>query len=339
MERHRLWPALRPSSTLATGRPHAVTDPVLPPLGEEKAVEKHKIWLWVDPTRRCNLSCKLCYTKLSHAQEDLSPEDFEIILDNVESDPSLEINLVHLNWRGEPLLNPRFTELLDVLGSRPRPLPAHWHTNGTVIHPKLASAIVAHSGPQMIYISIDGGTEALHDANRGRGTFRSSIAGAWTLLKAREGKAVQDGNPRIGVYQLDLGTPTDEYDPEFLELVSAVDEWIRVNPVVSDGSDTPVAIKSNGSGPVFSHESATEDNPLDWGACFWAGNALCVAPGGDVSVCLLSHHRSGVIGNLIKEPAGVVVKRAAEFRHRLEVEKRRGVQHCRGCQKSCGDAF
>ena len=333
MEKHTLWPALQPSSPTVSGRTVGVAD-----VG--KAVERRKLWLWIDPTRRCNLSCQLCYTKLSHAPQDLSPEDFEAILDNVEGDPSLEINLVHLNWRGEPLLNPRFTELLDVLARRPRPLPAHWHTNGTIIHPKLADAIVAHSGPQMIYVSIDGGTEVLHDANRGRGTFRSSIAGAWTLLKAREKSGRVDGTPRIGIYQLDMGERTESYDPEFLELTTVVDEWIRINPVVSDGSDTPVELRSDPDGNrviANRHESAAD--PLDWGACFWAGNALCVAPNGDVHVCLLSHSTSGVVGNLVREPAGLVVERARAFRERLEAEKRRGVGHCRGCQKSCGDAF
>jgi MoaA/NifB/PqqE/SkfB family radical SAM enzyme len=340
MEKHKLWPALRPSSSLTTGRPTADADTAAFSVADVETLEKHKVWLWVDPTRRCNLSCELCYTKLSHAQQDLSPEDFEAILDNVEADPSLDISLVHLNWRGEPLLNPRFTELLDVLARRPRPLPAHWHTNGTIIHPKLAAAIVAHSGPQMIYVSIDGGNERVHDANRGRGTFRSSIAGAWTLLKAREQGGREDGNPRIGIYQLEMGVAADEYDPEFLELASAVDEWIRIDPVVYDGSDTPVKIGSDADGgQTFSNRREAAADPLDWGACFWAGNALCVAPNGDVSVCLLSHSTSGVVGNLLKEPAGVVVKRARDFRQLLEVEKRRGVQHCKGCRKSCGDAF
>lgn len=341
MEKHKLWPALRPSSSLTTGRPTADASTAAVSVADEaEAVERHKVWLWVDPTRRCNLSCELCYTKLSHAQQDLSPEDFEAILDNVESDPSLDISLVHLNWRGEPLLNPRFTELLDVLARRPRPLPAHWHTNGTIIHQRLAASIVAHSGPQMIYVSIDGGNERVHDANRGRGTFRSSIAGAWTLLKAREAAGREDGNPRIGIYQLEMGVASDDYDPEFLELASAVDEWIRIDPVVSDGSDTPVELRSEADGRrVIANRGASPVDPLEWGACFWAGNALCVAPNGDVSVCLLSHSEAGVVGNLVRERAGVVVGRAREFRERLEREKRRGVQHCKGCQKACGDAF
>ncbi len=340
MKRHKLLPAIRPSLSLITGRPLSEPSFVPYPLREANAVEKRKVWLWIDPTRRCNLACKLCYTKESHAREDLSPEDFELILDNVESDPSLEINLVHLNWRGEPLLNPRFTELLDVLGRRERLLPAHWHTNGTILHEKLSEAIVSHSGPQMIYISIDGGNELVHDANRGRGTFRSAIAGAWTLLKAREKSQRQDGNPRIGIYQLEMGEPMERYDPEFLELTSMVDEWIRIDPVVSDGSDTPVELKLNadGSSDIATRRESDAD-PLNWGACFWAGNAFCVAPNGDVSVCLLSHSPLGVVGNLLREPARVVIERAQSFRRRLEVEKRRGVQHCKGCQKSCGDAF
>ena len=340
MERYKRSPVVRPSLPLVGGVPFGVSGLTAYAAQTAKTIEKRKLWLWVDPTRRCNLACELCYTKLSHAREDLSPEDFEFILDNVESDPSLEVKLVHLNWRGEPLMNPRFTELLDVLSRRETPLPAHWHTNGTLLHTKLAEAIVAHSGPQMIYLSIDGGNELVHDANRGRGTFRSALAGAWTLLKAREKSQRQDGNPRIGIYQLEMGEPIERYDPEFLELTSAVDEWVRIDPVVSNGSDTPVELKlfADGSRNIANRRETVAD-PLDWGACFWAGNAFCVAPNGDVSVCLLSHSSLGIVGNLLKEPVGAVVERAQAFRRRLDEEKRRGVQHCKGCQKSCGEAF
>ena len=36
-------------------------------------VQPLKLWLWIDPTRRCNLKCALCYTKASHAASDLTP--------------------------------------------------------------------------------------------------------------------------------------------------------------------------------------------------------------------------------------------------------------------------
>jgi hypothetical protein len=76
MVKRKLWPALRPSSPLSAGRALAAADPHLT---ATEATGKRQLWLWIDPTRRCNLACKLCYTKQSHAREDLSPEDFELI--------------------------------------------------------------------------------------------------------------------------------------------------------------------------------------------------------------------------------------------------------------------
>jgi hypothetical protein len=49
------------------------------------------------------------------------------------------------------------------------------------------------------------------------------------------------------------------------------------------------------------------------GACFWAGHALCIAPSGDVSICLLSHCSSGIIGNLVNDRVEDVVARGVSF--------------------------
>src|SRR3546814_13873951 len=72
----------------------------------------HPIWLWIDPTSRCNLACRLCYTKFSHGKLDLEPSQREETLGRLAASDTLEVKGIHLNWRGEPLMNPRFNELL-----------------------------------------------------------------------------------------------------------------------------------------------------------------------------------------------------------------------------------
>ena len=71
--------------------------------------------LQIEPTSRCNLRCPCC----SHSREagdghDLSAEDFRRILDCLPWAPTRVI----LSGIGEPLMNPQFFALVDILAER-----------------------------------------------------------------------------------------------------------------------------------------------------------------------------------------------------------------------------
>jgi MoaA/NifB/PqqE/SkfB family radical SAM enzyme len=150
-----------------------------------------QVWLWIDPTRRCNISCRLCYARPSHGPDDLKPQTFCEILDSLTASNSLTIRELTLNWRGEPLMNPAFESLLEILRTRRVKFPLQFHTNCTLLTPDRAAKIVESIGsmPLRIYLSIDGGSEASHDANRGRGTFQRAVTGAMNLIRARGSRA------------------------------------------------------------------------------------------------------------------------------------------------------
>jgi hypothetical protein len=76
--------------------------------------------------------------------------------------------------------------------------------------------------------------------------------------------------------------------------------------------------------------------PVPKGACFWAGHTLCLAPDGQVSICVISHGRAGIVGNLFTESPEQVVERALAFRARLDAESRACVGHCASCRKPEG---
>src|SRR3546814_3327832 len=57
----------------------------------------HPIWLWIDPTSRCNLACRLCYTKFSHGKLDLEPSQLEETLGRLAASDTLEVKGIHLN--------------------------------------------------------------------------------------------------------------------------------------------------------------------------------------------------------------------------------------------------
>jgi len=313
------------------------------------------LWLWIDPTRECGLKCHFCYTKRSHGSEHLHPQRLRSYLDTLLGSPEVSIQKLNFNWRGDPLMNPDFLELLAEVEGRNLHFPMEFHTNGTTLDQQVAGELVAIVKRIQIFVSIDGGTESSHDFNRGAGTYRKALSGLDHLLQER-GSGTE---PRIGLFQLDLGVAEDQYDPEFLRLAAKVDEWVRIDPI-HPTSGRRIHPRVPGSGSTRGGESAghggrigsidvvptdrwwarevPEGNRQPQGPCFWAGNALFIAPSGDVSVCLLSHTSDGILGNLLVDPLSSILANAARYRSNILNLGRSGITHCAKCRVFEGEA-
>lgn len=298
---------------------------------------QHPCWLWIDPTRRCNLKCSLCYTRDGQGIEDLTPETFSAILDGLQAATSVTYQQLALNWRGEPTLNPDLWRFVNELLRRRPPFPVEFHTNGTRLTPELSAQLASIDADYSINVSVDGGSEPSHDANRGKGTFRRSLRGLRRLLDARG----QRRYPRINIHQLDLREDTSALDAEFLHLTKEVDQWQIKKPIVPYGdrrviSDAPIAIGGTPLVRNFGNPASTV-TPFE-GPCFWAGTSLCVSPSGDAYVCLLSSRPDGVLGNVIKDGVDVLITRSLSFRTQLVKRGRASTPHCQGCFMEEGGA-
>ncbi|MBP0635908.1 radical SAM protein [Cupriavidus sp. AcVe19-6a] len=295
------------------------------------------IWIWIDPTRRCNLACNLCYTKNAHSQEDLSITTFVDIVERVCAESRISIHQMTLNWRGEPTLNRNFPAMLGFLKQHYNHFPVEFHTNATALTTKNSTAIVEACGPNVtICISIDGGNEASHDAQRGPGTYRRAIRGAHAILRARGTR----GYPKVVLHQLDLRVNNDSYDADFLELSTIVDEWQQKFPIIPGGErrlfkDAPLDPK--GSAIITEWPRTKLPSVLPKGSCFWAGNALCIAPNGDASICLLAHDPTGILGNVISEEVWLIVTKARKWRENLMAHGRGSMSHCELCRMEEGN--
>jgi sulfatase maturation enzyme AslB (radical SAM superfamily) len=297
--------------------------------------DKKSVWLWIDPTRRCNLQCALCYTRESHADEDLSIDDFAVMLDRLLGDPGIEIEHVTFNWRGEPLMNKQFVPMMAMLAAAKRSFPVQFHTNAMLLTPKLCERLLEIEQDYTICVSIDGGSRASHDKNRGAGTYDKALRGAHNLLRARGARR----NPRVMLYQLDLRDDPASYDPKFVTLTQSVDRWQRVQPVLPSGDTALIASQpevQGGTDVVLDWPDLPLSAPVPRGPCFWMGNAFCVAPSGDVSVCLLSHRPDGILGNVFHDQPTEIIARSEALRRQVIVEGRDTLAHCRVCRKSEG---
>lgn len=299
-------------------------------------IQKQSAWLWIDPTRRCNLQCSLCYTKDSHADEDLRISDFRLMLDRLMNDAELQMEHVTFNWRGEPLMNKDFVPMMAILANMDRTFPVQFHTNAMLLTPKICDRLLAIEGPYTICVSIDGGSRESHDKNRGQGSYDKAIRGALNLLKARDART----NPRVMLYQLDLRDDPSTYDPVFIELTQRVDRYQIVQPVLPSGDSSLIASQPHiegGTDVVLDWPDLPIEAPVPQKPCFWIGNALCIAPNGDSSVCLLSHRPDGILGNVFETWPSEIIQKSQALRRQTAEIGRKSLAHCSACRKAPGN--
>lgn len=274
-----------------------------------------RIWVWMDVSATCNLACRDCYTKHAHMPKLMSEDDFRIVIQKLTA-PNLQVEKLHLNWRGEPLTNKQFPALLHIKRLLLPKTPLEFHTNGMLVDLPLARELVsATTHLDQIYVSIDGGNKESHQANRGAGTWGPALGGLRALLDARD--EVSD-KPSVGIYEISYGRPS--YDPELIRLSKRSDIFTKVSPISISGDEIHFITEGIPQGP-----------------CFWAGHSLCVTVTGDVHVCLLSFRQDGVLGNIFTDNIEDIIDRSRSFRRTLLAQGRQCVPHCRTCLKTEGD--
>lgn len=298
------------------------------------------LWLWLDPSQSCNIACALCYTRESHARRFLNEDTLHRLIANLRAVSGLRFHEITFNWRGEPLMNKRFPELLKIVCDGFPGTRVQFHTNAMLITRDVANRLMDVAREYFVYLSIDGGHRRAHESNRGSGTFMTAIRGGHRLLDARNARATLHGTtgectalPHITLYQLDLGEDEADYDQSFLALAARADQWQRVGPIVRNGEDAATVRHRDTPPSDWWHGESPRSTPA--GPCFWAGYSLSVAPDGDTSVCILNQRarHDGVLGNLLREDAATVLSRAAAFREALARDGREQMTHCRQCRK------
>jgi radical SAM protein with 4Fe4S-binding SPASM domain len=144
---------------------------------ERRAVPQRLSMVHLKLTNQCNLRCSYCYAESGKPSDVLSWGDLENIANSVAT---LSDSVAYVLSGGEPLLHPSvldFAEKVKAAGNR-----VHLLTNGTLIDAANAERIGAVA--DLVKISLDGSSEALHSATRGRGNF-ARVTRAIDLLTGR----------------------------------------------------------------------------------------------------------------------------------------------------------
>ena len=129
----------------------------------------------IEATSKCNFRCVSC----SHGRETgngqhLAADDFHKILDRLPWRPQRVI----LSGIGEPLLNPQFFPMVNILAERD--IRCEFYTNGSLLTPAVWPEIVSRTNIDVISISCDGARPSTFESLRVGGDFegwRRSVGG------------------------------------------------------------------------------------------------------------------------------------------------------------------
>jgi MoaA/NifB/PqqE/SkfB family radical SAM enzyme len=198
--------------------------------------------LWVNTGTLCNITCANCYIESSPRNDRLayiSGAEVAAYLDEIDAD-GLGARLIGFTG-GEPFMNPDMLAMLeDVLSRGHRALVL---TNAMKpLHQKRAGLLAlhkAHGARLVLRVSIDHYTQAVHEAERGDGTWAPMLEGlSWLRdhgfalnIAGRNLTGETEAQLRAGFAKMfrDLGLGLDPNDP--VDLV--------IFPEMDAGADVP----------------------------------------------------------------------------------------------------
>lgn len=228
--------------------PRKFQDPSVTAKGEVRAhvALRSLETLWFNTGTLCNLTCRNCYIESSPRNDRLAyltAAEASSYLDEIERD-RLGTRLIGFTG-GEPFMNPDLPAMLDDVLSRG--LEAMVLTNAMKPMHKMKAALLdlrrRHGGNLTIRVSIDHHAPALHELERGAGSWKPTIDGLTWLasngfdvhVAGRRFSEESEAEVRAGYGRLfaGLGIAIDASNPAVLVLFPEMDPTVDVPEITT----------------------------------------------------------------------------------------------------------
>ncbi len=140
------------------------------------------LWIQVSGTR-CNIECRHCFNNSSPRETSFGLMTFDAVSSAITAAAARGLREIYFTG-GEPFLH---AQLLEMIACALAVAPTTVLTNGMLISDRIADTLAALANDARysleVRISLDGYTEEMNDAIRGRGVFRLALAGAVRLAR------------------------------------------------------------------------------------------------------------------------------------------------------------
>ncbi|MES2535979.1 MAG: radical SAM protein [Pseudomonadota bacterium] len=170
----------------------------------------------IEPVGQCNLRCKMCPIQFRSDGQAGTPSAFmpydtfcKLIVQ------FSNLTELHLQGLGEPLLHPRFFDMVNFAAQRG--IRVSTNTNMTVMNAERAAECVA-SGLHVMHVSLDGANAGVYEAIRVRARFDKVLRNLRRLMHARH--AARSELPQVRLVAVVMRQNLDEL-PALVRLASA----------------------------------------------------------------------------------------------------------------------
>ncbi len=205
--------------------------------------------LWFNTGTLCNLACANCYIESSPRNDRLvylSAREVEAYLDEIEQ-VGFGTQLIGFTG-GEPFMNPQMVAMLRATLERGYEALVLTNAMRPMMRPKVSAELLslrqAHGDRLSVRVSLDHYGSAVHEHERGKGTWAPAMAGlhwlvdngfrvdvAGRMLSGEPEADVRNGFARVFARET---IPLDAHDPGKLILFPEMDERLDV-PEISRG--------------------------------------------------------------------------------------------------------
>lgn len=283
--------------------------------------ESESITLQLHVTNKCNLRCKHCYVSSGDAfPNEVGVETWLKVIDAV----SQRHKKVHLSISGgEPLLVSWLEELLASANSKG--LRTSILSNGMLWTERRIEALKPYL--DFVNISLDGASDSVHDAVRGKGSFRQAIRGISRLGEAGVEVGINVCLMRSNVADIEENLPA--LVASFPFKVSVLFAQLIEEGRGSDcGADVIPEVELRDVIKRLSSPYVDAGlNPMKrakHSSCGFGG-VYALYANGDVSPCLSPRY---IAGNVVREPVEQVFDRVIDGAARANVDR---LPLCRTC--------
>ena len=140
------------------------------------------LWIQVSGTR-CNIECRHCFNNSGPHETSFGLMTLDAVSRAIAAAAAHGVREIYFTG-GEPFLHP---QLLEMIASALTVAPTTVLTNGMLISDRIADTLAVLASEARysleVRVSLDGYTEEMNDAIRGRGAFRLALAGAARLAR------------------------------------------------------------------------------------------------------------------------------------------------------------
>lgn len=229
----------------------------------------------IEPVGQCNLRCRMCPIAFREGGAPGDPPAF-MAFDNycalIDQFPGLQE--LHLQGLGEPLMHPRFFDMVSHAAQRG--ICVSTNTNITVLSERRAELCVA-SGLARIHVSIDAASAAVYEAIRVRARFEKVLRNVRRLEAARRRAGSQ--RPTLHVVAVVMKSNLEEI-PALVDLAAELGAAsLSVQHLCHDYGEASLPAAYRPMREFVERESLLDEAPARIAAVFDLARAAAVRAG------------------------------------------------------------